>query len=84
MFVHVHDVFLPFGLPQQWLLDLQIFWTEQYLLLAFLTDNPKASVLYGSNYNAHWNKALMDEWMGGKQPSGGGSLWFENDGAQHT
>jgi hypothetical protein len=74
--VHVHDVFLPFGMPQQWLLEQQIFWTEQYLLLAFLLDNPKASVLYGSNYNTTWNPGLMEEFMGGKYPAGGSSLWF--------
>jgi len=80
IFVHVHDVFLPFGMPKDWLLDRQIFWTEQYLLLAFLLDNPKASVLYGSNYNAKWNSSLMETLMGDKYPSGGGSLWFRYDG----
>ena len=83
IFVHVHDVFLPFGLPQEWLLKRQIFWTEQYLLLAFLMDNPKASVLYGSNYNAKWNPFLMEDLMGGKYPFGGGSLWFKYDGVTH-
>jgi len=80
IFVHVHDVFLPFGMPKDWLLDHQRFWTEQYLLLAFLLDNPKASVLYGSNYNAKWNLSLMKKLMGGKYPLGGGSLWFKYDG----
>jgi PAS domain S-box-containing protein len=83
IFVHVHDVFLPFGLPQEWLLKRQIFWTEQYLLLALLMDNPKASVLYGSNYNAKWNPFLMEDLMGGKYPFGGGSLWFKYDGVMH-
>jgi hypothetical protein len=83
VFVHVHDVFLPFGLPKEWLLDRQIFWTEQYLLLAFLIDNPKASVLYGSNYNANWNSSLMGQLMANKYPFGGGSLWFTYNGNTH-
>lgn len=83
VFVHVHDVFLPFGLPKEWLLDRQIFWTEQYLLLAFLIDNPKASVLYGSNYNANWNSSLMEQLMANKYPYGGGSLWFTYNGNSH-
>ena len=78
--VHVHDVFLPFGLPQQWLFEQQIFWTEQYLLLAFLLDNPKASVLYGSAYNAFAHATLLDGLMQGKALPGGGSLWFRYDG----
>lgn len=77
IFVHVHDVFLPFGMPQPWLLDHQYFWTEQYLLLAFLVDNPKASVCYGSNYNANWNPPLMQKLMGDKYPFGGCSIWFK-------
>lgn len=80
IFVHVHDVFLPFGMPKEWLLEHLFFWTEQYLLLAFLIDNPKARVLYGSNYNASWNAPLMTELMGQKYRSGGGSLWFRYNG----
>ncbi len=78
--VHVHDVFLPFAMPQSWLLDQQLFWTEQYLLLAFLLDNAKASVLYGSTYNADRNAPAMTELMHGRYPAGGGSLWFRYDG----
>jgi len=81
IYVHIHDVFLPFGMPKEWLLSQQIFWTEQYLLLAFLIDNPKASVLYGSTYNAKWNSPLMRELMNGKCMFGGGSLWFKYNGS---
>lgn len=80
IYVHVHDVFLPFGLPKDWLLERQIFWTEQYLLLAFLIDNPKTSVVYGSNFNAKWHAPLMEKLMGGKYPAGGGSVWFKYAG----
>jgi len=80
IFVHVHDVFLPFGMPKDWLLNHRYFWTEQYLLLAFLIDNPKARLLYGSNYNAKWNSSLMEELMMQKYGTGGGSLWFQYDG----
>lgn len=80
IFVHVHDVFLPFGLPQEWLLDTQIHWTEQYLLLAFLLDNPKAKVLFGSNYHKHFNAELLAEFMHNRFAGGGGSFWFEYDG----
>ena len=68
--MHVHDIFLPDGMPQQWLLDKQIYWTEQYLLLAFLLDNKKASVLYGSNCNVKMNPLMMERLMDGKCLSG--------------
>jgi hypothetical protein len=78
--VHVHDVFLPFGLPVSWLLDKQIFWTEQYLLLAFLIDNPKASVCYGSMYHSAFNPEALEKMMLNKTLFGGSSFWFEYRG----
>lgn len=80
IYVHVHDVFLPFGLPKEWLLDHQIYWTEQYLLLAFLLDNPKASFLFGSTYHKWANKDLLEDFMHGRAQAGGGSFWFKYDG----
>ena len=78
--VHVHDVFLPRGMPRQWLVDQQLFWTEQYLLYAFLLDNRKAEAVYGSAYNAEWHAAEMRQMMAGRAASGGGSFWFRYDG----
>ncbi len=79
--VHVHDIHLPFGMPQQKMIQKQIHWTEQYLLLAFLLDNPKARILYGSRYNQWRNKDLMQEMLGGKANPVGASFWFEYRGA---
>jgi hypothetical protein len=80
IFIHVHDVFLPYGLPMEWMLDQQIYWTEQYLLLAWLLDNPRATVLYGSNYHHKFDKPALDSLMCGRYPSGGGSFWIEYRG----
>lgn len=77
IYVHVHDVYLPYGLPINWLLELQRFWTEQYLLMAFLLDNQKAAVLYGSNFNAKMFPRKMEKFMEGKYKFGGNSLWFK-------
>lgn len=80
IYIHVHDIFLPYGVPKHWLTDMQIFWTEQYLLMAFLLDNPKAHVLFGSRYAAETIRGEMIDFMGGKASIGGGSLWFSYDG----
>ena len=79
IYVHVHDIFLPFGLPKLWLLDHHIYWTEQYLLLAFLIDNLKQTVLFGSAYHYAFNPQLLEKFMCGR-PAGGGSLWFKYSG----
>jgi hypothetical protein len=80
VFVHVHDVFLPFGFPNEWLLDKQIQWTEQYLLLALLLDNPKVTVLYGNTVNMHLLPEEMGRFMHGRSLPGGSSLWFKYRG----
>ena len=37
--VHFHDVFLPWDYPRAYLTELGAYWTEQYLLQAFLAMN---------------------------------------------
>ena len=80
--VHAHDIFLPFGLPKEWLEERHIYWTEQYLLLALLIDNPRAEVLFGSSYHAHYNRDLLERFMCGRSQASGASLWFSYDGSQ--
>ena len=48
--VHVHDIFLPAEYPREWILKRHRFWTEQYLLQAFLTFNDTFRVLWGSHF----------------------------------
>jgi hypothetical protein len=77
VFVHTHDVFLPEPLPQNWLLHLNLYWNEQYLVQALLTGNDRYRVQFGSRYHARHNLDLLDRLMTGKAASDGGSLWFE-------
>jgi len=81
IYVHAHDIFLPFGMPENWLLERGLYWTEQYLLLAFLLDNPKAQALYGSNYHNRLNNPTLEQMMANKWTAGGGSFWFEYNGS---
>ncbi len=78
--VHVHDVFLPQGLPRAWLTEKQVYWAEQYLLMAYLLDNPRTKVIYGSAVNRLKHFDLMSRLNGGKAEIGGGSLWFTLEG----
>ena len=47
--VHIHDIFLPFNYPRQWL-EQRYFWNEQYLLHAFLVSNHAYDVLWLQKY----------------------------------
>lgn len=48
--VHVHDIFLPNEYPKPWVMEEQRFWTEQYLLQAFLAFNSAWEVLLAGNF----------------------------------
>jgi SAM-dependent methyltransferase/predicted O-methyltransferase YrrM len=57
--VHVHDIFLPRDYPREWVIDEQRFWTEQYLLQAFLAFNSAFEVLWAGSYmRIHHSEAL--------------------------
>lgn len=74
--VHVHDFHLPHGTPGSWI-ERRLFWTEQYLVFAYLLGNPATRVIFGSDANMVWHRDLMLELMHGREVAGGGSLWFE-------
>ena len=48
-FVHIHDIFTPRDYKQQYLREDRRFWTEQYVLEAFLTLNPSYEVVLALN-----------------------------------
>jgi hypothetical protein len=48
--VHSHDIFLPAEYPKYCVMKKHIFWTEQYLLQAFLAFNDSFEVLWAGNY----------------------------------
>lgn len=50
--VHFHDIFLPFEYPKEWITKNHSFWTEQYLLQAYLSDNTHAEVLFANHFMA--------------------------------
>jgi len=90
--VHVHDIFLPFDYRRDWVVDELRFWSEQYLLQAFLTFNSQFEVLLANRYLAH--KYLEDlkaafptlANLKGTDPTsvewGGGSFWMRRKSLQ--
>ena len=51
--VHLHDIFSPRNYLQQWLEQEVKFWNEQYLLEAFLSQNPSWKIIGALNYLRH-------------------------------
>jgi hypothetical protein len=43
--IHIHDVFIPYEYPSDWIKEARFFWNEQYLLHAFLLFNTVFEVI---------------------------------------
>jgi hypothetical protein len=74
--VHVHDIFFPFEYPRNWVMDEFRFWTEQYLLQAFLTFNSQFEVLMANSYLDHYHQKDMKAAFPDLPSSKGGSFWM--------
>jgi hypothetical protein len=74
--VHIHDIFLPFEYRRDWVLDEFRFWTEQYLLQAFLLFNSQFDVLMANSYLNHYHKKDLKAAFPGLSSWGGGSFWI--------
>jgi hypothetical protein len=48
--VHAHNIYLPSEYSKEQILEMHIFWTEQYLLQAFLSFNDSFEVLWAGCY----------------------------------
>lgn len=74
--VHIHDIFLPSDYPRDMVLNNLAFWSEQYLLQAFLTFNPTFEVLWSSSamqiFHADALETAIPQWKQSYQmmPSG--------------
>lgn len=74
--VHFHDIFLPWEYARSWVVDKQIFWNEQYILLAFLLFNERFEVLLANQYLGREHAAVLSKLFPHLQILGGGSFWM--------
>lgn len=74
--VHVHDIFFPFDYRRDWVLDELRFWTEQYLLQAFLSFNSDFEVLMANHYLAHYYLEDFKRTFPHSPWWSGGSFWM--------
>jgi Methyltransferase domain len=57
--VHFHDIFLPKEYPQNWVEEMNRYFTEQYVLQAFLAFNDSFEILLAPPYlHAHHPRAM--------------------------
>jgi hypothetical protein len=75
--VHVHDIFFPFEYRRDWMLQEFRFWSEQYLLQAFLIFNSEFEVLIANSYLNHYYQSDLKSAFGKLQRWIGGSFWMQ-------
>ena len=51
--VHIHDIFLPFDYPREWLLERGWQWNEQYLVHAILAFGDRFEVIWPGRFLQH-------------------------------
>ena len=77
--IHLHDIFLPLEYPKEWVLRAYYFWTEQYLLQAFLSFNKNYEILFAASfmnlYHPHRLEHAFNSYMRDKVNPG--SFWIQ-------
>ena len=53
VYIHIHDIFTPKDYPHQWIVNDVLFWNEQYLLEALLSNTERYEVVGAVNYLKH-------------------------------
>jgi hypothetical protein len=80
--VHLHDIFLPYEYPRQWLEDYGLYWTEQYLVQAFLQCNSGYEVLAALHALQRDRRDAMAELLSPAVADWpGGAFWMRRTGA---
>ena len=59
--IHIHDIFFPTDYPENVVMGRNRFWTEQYLVQAFLAFNSVFKVVWSSSYMHHSAPSALEE-----------------------
>lgn len=81
--VHFHDIFMPLEYPRDWVLRERLFWSEQYLLQAFLAFNDAFRVVWASSFMQARHLDKIAAAFASLDPGSshtGGSFWIRRNG----
>jgi predicted O-methyltransferase YrrM len=75
--VHVHDIFLPFEYPREWIVEntLNVNWAEQYLVQALLEGSNQFEVLWPGHFLQR-TLPNFDDHFGSYRVGVASSLWL--------
>jgi len=75
VWVHIHDIFLPWDYPMSWVTKEYRFWNEQYIIQAFLVFNNHYQIALANHYLCRKNPKLIKKIFPMLREFSGGSLW---------
>jgi hypothetical protein len=76
VWVHFHDIFLPFDYPESWMVAQRRAYCEQYLLSAFMANNSAWEVKFAVNYFVNRMGVANVQREAGLLHQDGGSFWI--------
>jgi predicted O-methyltransferase YrrM len=80
VFVHIHDIFIPFDYPKEWVRDRMWLWNEQYVLEGLLAQSNKFEIVCPLNAIVAMKLENLNgslPWVKKSSSSGAGSFWFK-------
>lgn len=78
VFVHIHDIFIPFDYPVEWNKKRYFFWNEQYFLESFLSFNSRYEVFAALAMLFHYHNEIFQQTMKAFLPEmRPGSFWMK-------
>lgn len=77
VYIHIHDIFFPLDYPQNWVFKEYRFWSEQYLLHAFLQYNSSFEIIYSNSYMGEKHSKDVKKVFGDSPFYKGGSIWLK-------
>ena len=72
--VHIHDIFLPWDYPREWVTQQRRNWNEQYVLQSMLAGGSRFEVLFANHFASRVLPDAVERCWG--QRCGGGSIWL--------
>lgn len=76
VWIHIHDVFMPFEYPREWVLEGRA-WQEAYLLRAFLMYNEAFAVRWFQSLMWLRHREILEAGLPGVPPGSGGNIWLQ-------
>jgi Methyltransferase domain len=73
--VHLHDIFLPYDYPREWIVEHRWQWQEQYLVQAMLQGSDQFAVLWPGHYLQRILAGFSDHFVCSR-PGTATSLWL--------